>query len=145
MGFFSLPLATLVGPNGRVICVDVQGKMLHALLRRARRANLADRIQTRVCEANSLGVADLAAEIDFVLAFAVVHEVGNVAGFFSEVQGVLKPKGRVLFAEPRGHVSERAFQESLSIAEHNGLQQVDSLKIARSHAVVLAPRSAFLQ
>jgi len=137
MGFFSLPLARLVGPTGRVICVDVQEKMLQALLRRAGRAQLADRIETRVCDADSLRVADLVAKIDFVLAFAVVHEVGDATRFFSEVQGVLRPHGRVLFAEPRGHVSERAFQESLSIAAQSGLAKLDSLKIPRTHAVVL--------
>ena len=137
MGFFTLPLARLVGPTGRVICVDVQEKMLGALMRRARRANLADSIEARVCDADSLRVADLVLNIDFVLAFAVVHEIGDAARFFREVQSVLKPRGRVLFAEPRGHVSERAFQEALSVAEHNGLQEFDSLKIARSRAAIL--------
>lgn len=137
MGFFTLPLARLVGPSGRVICVDVQEKMLSALRRRARRANLADRIEARLCDADSLRVADLARTIDFVLAFAVVHEVGNASRFFGEVQRVLTPRGRVLFAEPRGHVSERDFQESLAVAKHHGLQPTDSLKIARSHAAIL--------
>jgi ubiquinone/menaquinone biosynthesis C-methylase UbiE len=137
MGFFSLPLARLVGPGGRVVCVDVQEKMLRALLRRARRAQLADRIETRVCDADSLRVDDLAGKVDFVLAFAVVHEVGYAGRFFSEVQRVLKRRGRVLFGEPRGHVSERAFEESLSFATQSGLTKVDTPKIARTHAVVL--------
>jgi SAM-dependent methyltransferase len=82
-------------------------------------------------------VADLVSKIDFVLAFAVVHEVGKANRFFSEIQSVLKPLGRLLFAEPKGHVSERAFQESLAVAERNGLRKVDSLQITRSHAVLL--------
>jgi SAM-dependent methyltransferase len=117
--------------------VDVQQKMLDALLRRARRANVVDRIETRVCETDNLRVADLVGQIDFVLAFAVVHEVSNAARFFSEVHSILKPHGRILFAEPKGHVSERAFRETLSIAEHNGLQKVDSLRIVGSLSVVL--------
>ncbi len=137
MGFFTLPLARLVGPRGRVICVDMQEKMLDALMRRARRANLADRIEARVCQTDSLCVADLARKVDFVLAFAVVHEVGDAARFFGEVQSVLKPGGRLLFAEPKGHVSEHAFQESLSAAAHSGLRTIDSLRIARTHAALL--------
>ena len=137
MGFFSLPLARLIGPSGRVICVDVQEKMLQALMRRARRAQLADRIETRACNADGLRVDDLAGKMDFVLAFAVVHEVDSAARFFAEVQRVLKPGGRVLFGEPKGHVSEHAFQESLSIAVQSGLTKVDTLKVARTHAVVL--------
>jgi ubiquinone/menaquinone biosynthesis C-methylase UbiE len=137
MGFFTLPMARLVGPSGRVTCVDVEEKMLVALMRRARRANLADRIETRVCDADSLGVADLALRIDFVLAFAVVHEIGDPDRLFREVQTVLTPSGRVLFAEPSGHVSGPAFQESLSRAEHNGLHMVDSPQISRSRAAIL--------
>jgi SAM-dependent methyltransferase len=137
MGFFTLPMARLVGPSGRVICVDVQSRMLDVLMRRARRANLADRIEPRVCDATSLRVADLASTIDFVLAFAVVHELGDAARFFAEVQTVLTPRGRVLFAEPRGHVSDQAFQESLAVAMQNGLRKTESLKIVRSRAAIL--------
>jgi ubiquinone/menaquinone biosynthesis C-methylase UbiE len=137
MGFFTLPLARIVGPEGRVICVDVQERMLRTLLRRARRANLADRIEARGCDADSLRVADLARTIDFVLAFAVVHEMGNALRFFGEAKSVLAPSGRILFAEPRGHVSAGAFQESLAVATQAGLRQIESLKIARSHAAIL--------
>ena len=49
MGFFTLPMARLVGPAGKVVCADVQPKMLDALRRRAAEAGLADRIDARVC------------------------------------------------------------------------------------------------
>ena len=137
MGFFTLPLARLVGPRGHVICVDVQERMLSALMRHARRATLADRIEARVCAPDSLQVTDLARTIDFVLAFAVVHEVGDASRFFGEMQDVLTPRGRVLFAEPRGHVSARAFHESLSVAKQTGLHLTESLRIVRSHAAIL--------
>ena len=137
MGFFSLPLARLVGPGGRVVCVDVQEKMLERLRGRARRAGVVDRIETRVCEEESLPVAGLAGRIDFVLAFAVVHEVGDASRFFSEIRSVLKPGGRALFAEPKGHVREDAFRDSLAAAERQGLRQVEAPRIARSHAAVL--------
>lgn len=35
MGFFSLPMAEMVGPGGKVVCIDVQLKMLQVLRRRA--------------------------------------------------------------------------------------------------------------
>jgi len=137
MGFFTLPLAKLVGPSGRVICVEIQEQMLRALVRRARRANLADRIETRVCDPESLRVGDLALQMDFVLAFAVIHEVGNPARLFKEVQSVLKPRGQVLVAEPKGHVSGPDFRETLAVAAQNGLAKIDSLRIWRSHAAIL--------
>ena len=41
MGFFSLPMAELVGPNGRVICVDLQERMIRSLRKRADRQPLS--------------------------------------------------------------------------------------------------------
>ena len=137
MGFFSLPLAELVGPGGRVICVDLQQGMLDALLRRARRANLAERIEPRLCTLESLGVDSLAGRIDFALAFAMVHEVGDPGRLFAEIRAALKPAGRVLFAEPKGHVKEPAFLKSIATAEAEGLRPVGSPRISRSHAVLL--------
>ena len=45
MGYFTLPLARLVGPEGRVVAVEIQPKMLSALERRARKAGLLSRIE----------------------------------------------------------------------------------------------------
>ena len=35
MGFFSLPMARMVGSGGKVICVDIQPNMLSSLKKRA--------------------------------------------------------------------------------------------------------------
>ena len=91
MGFFSLPLAEMVSPNGKVICVDIQAKMIESLGKRARKAGLSERIETHLCRGNSLGLDDLQGQIDFALASAVVHEVPNAADFFAEIHGTLKP------------------------------------------------------
>lgn len=140
MGFFSLPLAELVGPAGRVICVDLQQGMLDALLRRARRMNLADRIEPRLCALESLKVDDLAGRIDFALAFAMVHEVGDPGRLFAQIRAALKPAGRLLFAEPKGHVTSGAFGKSVATAEAEGFRLRGSPHIARSHAVLLERR-----
>jgi len=137
MGFFSLPLARLVSPNGRVICVDFQEKMIKSLRRRARRANLANRIDARVCHRDSLGLDDLVEAIDFALAFAVVHEVLDASRLFREICNVLKPSAKLLVAEPKGHISTKAFDVLVSAAERNALRVVDKPRIALSHTIVL--------
>jgi ubiquinone/menaquinone biosynthesis C-methylase UbiE len=137
MGFFSLPMARLVGPKGRVICADLQQKMLDSLVRRARRARVLDPIETRLCAADSLGITDLHGQIHFALLFAVVHEIDDPVRLFSEVHHVLTPGGRVLIAEPKGHVRGHAFRETLSITERSGLRKIDSLQIPWSHAALL--------
>lgn len=137
MGFFSLPLAEMVGPEGRVVCVDVQEKMIRSLEKRARKAGLSGRVKTVICHGDSLGLDELDENFDFVLASAVVHEVPDAAGFFSEIFRAMKPAGRLLVAEPKGHVSEKDFETTISLAEQNGFTVTESLEIKRSRAFLL--------
>ncbi|HEY6871399.1 MAG TPA: class I SAM-dependent methyltransferase [Geobacteraceae bacterium] len=137
MGFFSLPLARMAGPGGKVVCVDLQEKMLRALQRRAAAAGLADRIVARVCTPASLCLDDFEGAIDFALAFAVVHEVPDPDGFFAELSRALKPGAFCLVAEPKGHVSVREFEDSLAIAAEKGLRRVENPGIPWNHAALL--------
>ncbi|HEY6838514.1 MAG TPA: methyltransferase domain-containing protein [Geobacteraceae bacterium] len=137
MGFFTLPLAGMVGPNGRVVAVDVQEKMLQSLHRRAVKANVAERIVLRVCSPTSLGLVDLAGAADFAVAFAVVHEAPDSRALFGELFRSLKHGARCLVAEPRGHVSEREFAQTLSAAEEAGFRVAGNPKITRCHAALL--------
>ena len=137
MGFFSLPLAEMVGPNGKVICVDMQERMIRSLEKRAQKAGLSGRIKTLICHEDSLGLDDIKEKIDFALASAVVHEVSDAARFFSEIHKAMKPTGRLLVAEPKGHVSEKDFETTVSIAEQNGFTITDRPQIKRSRAVLL--------
>src|SRR5512143_2397612 len=69
MGYFSLPMARLVGPKGKVVCVDLQEQMIAGLTRRAERAGLSGNIETRACGEDTLGIGDLKGVVDFVLLF----------------------------------------------------------------------------
>jgi ubiquinone/menaquinone biosynthesis C-methylase UbiE len=140
MVFFSLPLAEIVGPNGRVICVDIQEKMIKSLEKRAQKAGLSKRIETRQCSADSLGLDDLTEEIDFALASAVVHEVSGPYSFLSKIHEILKPTGKFLVAEPKGHVSQRDFEMTVSMAEDVGFEVIERPQIGRSRAVLLGKR-----
>jgi len=137
MGFFSLPIARMIGANGKVICVDVQEKMISALKKRAKKAGLTDRIETRICNQNSLGLDDLNEVIDFVLAFAVVHEVQHATEFFDEIYRTLKPPGRFLIVEPKGHVSEKDFNITTSLAQQNGFKLIDTPSLPRNRTMLL--------
>jgi ubiquinone/menaquinone biosynthesis C-methylase UbiE len=137
MGFFTLELARLVGPRGHVTAVDIQPKMLEVLRRRAERAGLLDRLDLRLLTRNSLGVQDLAGKIDFVFAFAMVHEVPDVAQFFSETFATLRAGGRLLFSEPSGHVAEEHFARSLNLALAAGLRIESRPRIRISRSALL--------
>lgn len=122
MGFFTLPLARMVGPKGRVVAADIQTKMLDVLERRARKAGLVDCIELRVIKADGMGLDDLSEKVDFTAAMHMLHEVRDQASFFNEVYKVSKPGGKVLIVEPKGHVNRDSFEETISIAENAGFK-----------------------
>ena len=137
MGFFTLPLARLVGPSGCVVAVDIQPKMLASLKRRLKRAGLLDRADIRLVQPNTMGLSDLAGKVDLAIAIAMVHELPEGNHFFEEVAATLKPSGCVLLAEPAGHVEPPMFEAELQAAKKAGLETIDRPEIRRSIAAVL--------
>jgi len=138
MGFFTLDIARLVGPAGRVVAIDVQPKMIRALRRRAKRAGLGERIETRLVASEDVtGMEHLDGSADFVLAFAVVHELPDQGRFFAAAARTLKPRGHLLLAEPKGHVIPEDFAQTLDAAASAGLSAVERPSIRGSHAVLL--------
>lgn len=138
MGFFSLDMARMVGTEGKVVCVDLQPRMITALVRRATRSGLIDRIDHRVCDRNGLGLENLAGRIDFALAYAIVHEVPDADSFFKQIHTALRAGGTCLLAEPKGHVSEKRFEETIAAAERTGFEVVERPEIRRSRAALLS-------
>ena len=121
MGFFTIPMAHKVGKTGRVIATDIQPKMLESLRRRAKEAGVEKRIETRLVQVESLELGDLIAAVDFVLVFAVVHEMLSVDLFFRQVSTALKTGGLLLLAEPQGHVDASEWKRELESANAAGL------------------------
>ncbi|CAA6606031.1 Methyltransferase type 11 [Rhodospirillaceae bacterium LM-1] len=137
MGFFTLDLARLVGSTGQVIAVDLQPRMLAGLMRRAAKAGLDARIETRVAAAKRMGIDDLKGSVDFSLAFAMVHELPSPQDFFAELAPCLKPNGCVLMVEPAGHVPDDVFVDQVKAACAAGLVLSERPKIWRSLTAVL--------
>lgn len=135
MGFFSIPLGQMVGRGGKVVCVDIQEGMLTRLGKKVERKGLAPIFEFRRCNEKSFGFQ--AGEADFICTFAVVHEVPDPAMLFREAAMALKPRGQLLFAEPRGHVSDSTFQVELDAAMDAGFKIVSHPRIIKSHGVLL--------
>jgi tRNA A58 N-methylase Trm61 len=137
MGFFTVELARRVGPSGRVVAVDVQPRMLEGVMRRSERAGLSGRVEARLAPGDRMGVEDLSGMVDFVLAFAVVHELPDPERFFAEASAAMKPGSRLLLAEPRFEVPEREFAGTLRAAGRHGLRLERRVSIRWTRAAVL--------
>ncbi|MDQ1238607.1 MAG: hypothetical protein QG577_792 [Thermodesulfobacteriota bacterium] len=133
MGFFTLPMARMVGSNGKVIAVDIQEKMLIRLRQRAERTGLLDRIQpARPEDVGKLkdGV------VDFGAAIHVVHELSEPKTFFLDMRRVLKPGGKLLVVEPSFHVSRADFEESIKCAVTAGFTPtIDAVTAGRAQVL----------
>jgi ubiquinone/menaquinone biosynthesis C-methylase UbiE len=134
MGYFTLPMAEMAGKGGKVIAADLQKEMLAGLHRRAQKAGLQARIQYQLCEHNRIGIPE---DLDFALAFWMVHEVRDQKGFLNEIYHHLKPGKQFLLVEPRIHVGEAAFNKTVDLAKSLGFQMVESRKVFFSRAVLL--------
>jgi len=134
MGYFSLPLARLVGQEGTVICVDMQAQMLEAAKRKAEKAGLDRVILFQRCTENSLG---LTVAVDFALAFWMVHEVADQHKFLGQIRESLKQAGTLLIAEPKLHVARADFDKTVSTALEEGFVIAGEPGVSMSMAVLL--------
>lgn len=135
-GFFTIPMARLVGPRGTVVAVDIQAGMLEKTRRRAERAGVQDRL--RLCLADETGLR-LDTCADFALVFWMAHEVDDLVRLFRDILAALKPDGLCLLVEPRGHVGPKRYGEIVASAIAAGFEARETGPIRLSRAAVLRP------
>lgn len=142
-GFFTLPMAELVGPSGTVIGVDLQQEMLarvnDKLAKLRDRSSLAQ-VLLHQCSEVDLGLDD-SIRADFVLAYYMVHETVDQYSFFQQVKKILKPTGTFLIVEPPFHVSRNQFNQTLRCAEQADLVVIDRPKRKGGFSALLSPGS----
>jgi ubiquinone/menaquinone biosynthesis C-methylase UbiE len=130
MGYFSIPLAKMVGSRGEVYCADIQKKMLDKLQDRANAAGVGNIIKPCLI-GGGFNIEQLSGQIDFTVLFAVVHEVTDKMQLFDDLFKVSKKGAKLLFAEPKGHVKPEEFEKSLQMAKDAGfivLEEEPALK-----------------
>ncbi|MGE5403832.1 MAG: class I SAM-dependent methyltransferase [Candidatus Saccharibacteria bacterium] len=131
-GYFTLPMAELVGDSGKVIAVDVQEKMLQRMMGHAWKKGVDSRIIPHKCQETQVGLTEKA---DFVLTFWMVHEVPDAQKLITEIASMLKPGGKYLLVE---HLFVPKFQYNkfLKYAGEVGLQQVGEVKAKFSRGML---------
>jgi SAM-dependent methyltransferase len=125
----------MVGDGGQVIAIDLQPEMLEGLKQQALRDNCRN-IVPHVCGAESLHAGPWKESVNFALLFWMLHEVPDAERLLREIYDLLVPGGRLLFAEPLGHVGNGGFQKSVAAFQQCGFTVVESPKIALSRARV---------
>jgi ubiquinone/menaquinone biosynthesis C-methylase UbiE len=133
-GFFTVTLAQIVGEDGHIIAADLQEGMLDKLKGKIQGSELENRITLHKCEKDIIGVKE---NVDFVLAFYLVHEVPDQQKIFNELATILKTNGQLFIVEPPFHVSKKAFAETVNKANLAGFKEVERPNMLFNKAVIL--------
>lgn len=105
-GYFALPVARAILPNGRVFAVDVQREMLTRLDARLRQAGASGNIS--LVEGDATGTTLPDASCDRVLIANVWHELPNHPAALHEFARILRREGRVAILDWRADVPARS-------------------------------------
>jgi 2-polyprenyl-3-methyl-5-hydroxy-6-metoxy-1,4-benzoquinol methylase len=121
MGFFSIPMAKMTGAAGKVYCVDIQEKMFANLKKRAANHGVSSVVKPLLV-GKDYNPTELKEKLDLVLLFMVAHEVPDQASLFNDLYSMLKPGGKIIFVEPKGHVKPEDFLKSIQWARAAGFK-----------------------
>src|SRR4029453_13977846 len=109
-GYYTLPVAQALAPNGTLHILDLQHEMLDHTTRRARHAGI-ENIQPREGDARQLPYADGAFDAAYLVA--VLGEVPDQNAALRELARGLRPGGRLVVGELLGDphmVTERSLR-----------------------------------
>lgn len=95
-GYYALPVASWLAPDGTLHIVDVQQEMLDHTVRRARDAGITN-IEPLRGDVRALPYED--ASFDAAYLVAVLGEVPDQGAALRELRRVLKPDGRLVVGE----------------------------------------------
>ena len=132
-GYFTIPMAKMVGDSGKVIAVDIQQEMLDKVSLRVKNKKLKNVELFN----NSNSKLNYPNAIDFAIAIYVVHEIPNKKAFFKELYDNLKPNGKLFIMEPNFIVSRKMFSNTVKIAKEEGFKEVKRKKHLFSRSVIL--------
>jgi ubiquinone/menaquinone biosynthesis C-methylase UbiE len=133
-GFFTLEMAKIVGPSGKVVAVDLQDGMLEIVKKKIESTNLQNIIELHKCKSDKIGLSKAA---DFILIFYMLHEVPDQLAFLKEVHGLLRPNGKVLIVEPKFHVTKDDFKKYREVFKQIGFGIIEEPNVFFSRSVLI--------
>lgn len=133
-GFFSIEIAKMLFDSGKVIAADLQDGMLEKVTKKIRGTELEQRVVIHKSQEDRIGISE---NVDFVLAFYMIHEVPNQDKLFEELKSILKPDGKIYIIEPKFHVSKESFEAMTDRIKSMGFEVIDRPKVFFSRTVLL--------
>lgn len=118
-GFYSLPLARLIGDDGRVLAVDIQPEMLIELREKAERESI-DNIIPILGSVHDPRLPNRS--VDLILLVDVYHEFSHPVQMLDRMKASLKPGGRIALVE------FRAEDDSVPIKQEHKMTKEQILK-----------------
>jgi ubiquinone/menaquinone biosynthesis C-methylase UbiE len=97
-GYYTLQLAKMVGPKGRVLAVDIQPQMLELLMQRAAEAEL-ENIEPILGQLHDPNLP--AGQVDLILLVDVYHEFSHPQHMLAAMRKALAPDGVLVLTEYR--------------------------------------------
>jgi ubiquinone/menaquinone biosynthesis C-methylase UbiE len=124
-GYYSLPVAQWLAPDGRLDVLDLQQEMLDHTLRRADQQGIANITPTQA-DARRMPYADHSFDAAYLVT--VLGEIPDQVAALRELRRVVKPEGRIvvgeLFGDPHmvtaGALRDRAAAAGLTVERRLG-------------------------
>lgn len=92
-GYFTLPMAEIVGTGGTVYAVDFDHRVIDRLRNKALKAGYAETIASQIASATDIDFVR-SGSVDFVLAEGLLCCMKDHDGAIRQIRRVLKPGGR---------------------------------------------------
>jgi SAM-dependent methyltransferase len=129
-GYFTVRLASRVGPKGRVYANDLQPEMLKMLAARLAREQV---LNVTLVQGATNDAKLPAASIDLVLMVDVYHELSEPQKMLRAIRGALKPGGRLVLLEYRKEdpAVPIRFEHKMSIAEAKTELEAEEFSLTR--------------
>ena len=112
-GSYTLPVAKLVGPKGKVFAVDIQPLAIKAIKEKTARESLTN-VEVILVDSYNTGIQD--SSVDLVLLLDTLHLINDHHALFREIHRLLK-QGGLIFMDS-GHMKMSRGRE---IVESTGL------------------------
>ena len=131
-GYFALRFARHVGPDGRVLAIDVSREMLAHLEAQVKAAGLTN-VETKLVPPDDPQLPD--ASLDRAFICDVWHHVDDQAGYLEKLKRALRPSGQIVMVDFHKRELPVGPPVSMKIAREDLIAQLErhGFRLAREH------------